>query len=259
MTFPFDSGFPQAPVGRGFLMGLLAGFAASSLIVGIVLGYAIGGGSIMKISGGTATTGTDSAPPAPPAVPTPPAKMPAAVTNRDHLRGKKDATITVIEYSDFECPFCKKHAPTVEQILSTYTDDVNFVYRHFPLSFHQNAQKLAEASECAAELGGNDAFWKFHDEIFTSNAPNAVQTTTERFAEVAGKIGVNAGKFQQCIDSGKFAQYIADQMQEGIDSGVQGTPGNFVINNDTKEVKDISGAVPFSTFQSTIDGLLGKK
>ncbi|NOS67417.1 MAG: DsbA family protein, partial [Candidatus Peribacteraceae bacterium] len=176
----------------------------------------------------------------------------------DHIRGNPKAKVTVIEYSDFECPFCKRHAPTMDQVLATYKNDVNIVYRHFPLSFHPNAQKLAEASECAAELGGNDGFWKYHDEVFNSTAPNAAQATPERFADIAKKIGVNEAKFKQCIDSGKFAQYITDQEQEGITAGVQGTPGNFVINNETKESRDISGAVPFSSFQSIIDTMLGK-
>lgn len=243
----------------GFVLGILGGAAVSCLLVGLVLGYSVAGGGLSSGGGGGGAVAVNPpAVPTPPAAPGAPAQPPAAISDRDHVRGNPKAKITVYEYSDFECPFCKRHAPTMDQVLAAYKDDVNIVYRHFPLSFHPNAQKLAEGSECAAELAGNDGFWKYHDEIFNSNAANAAQATPERFAEIAKKIGVNEAKFKTCIDSGKHAKYITDQEQEGISAGVQGTPGNFIVNNDTKETKEVSGAVPFSTFQSTIDGMLGK-
>ena len=257
MTPSFNAS--NTPSWFGFVLGIIGGAAVSCLMIGLVLGYAVAGGlGGIHLGGGNPVALN---PPDVPNVPTPPdapSKPPAAVTARDHVRGNAKAKVTIIEYSDFECPFCKRHAPTMAQVLSTYKDDVNIVYRHFPLSFHANAQKLAEGSECAAELGGNDVFWKFHDEVFDSSAPNAAQATPERFAEIAKKIGVNETKFKQCIDSGKHAKYIADQMQSGIDAGVQGTPGNFIVNNETDETKNISGAVPFSSFQSAIDAMLGK-
>ena len=257
MSPPFSAS-NNSPL-SGFILGLLGGAAASCLVIGLVLGYAVAGGlGGIRLGGGSAVGVNAPDAPTPPPAPSAPSAPPAAVTARDHVRGNSKAPVTIIEYSDFECPFCKRHAPTMEQVLETYKDDVNFVYRHFPLSFHPNAQKLAEASECAAELGGNDGFWKYHDEIFNSTEANASQATPERFAEVAKKIGVNEAKFKSCIDSGKYAKYIADQMQSGIDAGVQGTPGNFIINNKTDEVKEISGAVPFSSFQSAIDAVLGK-
>ncbi|MBI2635863.1 DsbA family protein [Candidatus Peregrinibacteria bacterium] len=239
----------------GFVLGLLGGAAVSCLLIGLVLGYSLAGGA--RGARGVAVEvnkPSDAAPPSQPA----PAKSVPPVTDDDHLRGDPNANITVVEYSDFECPFCKRHAPTMAQVLEAYKGKVNVVYRHFPLSFHQNAQKLAEASECAAELGGNDAFWEYHDEIFNSTAANAAKATPERFKDVAKKIGVNDSKFQKCIDSGKHAKKIADQMQGGIEAGVQGTPGNFIVNNDTEETKEVSGAVPFASFQSSIDAMLGK-
>lgn len=244
----------QNPTWTGFLVGLLGGFAVSSLLIGLLLGYSFSGG-LPSIDGSPTPPSVADVPdaPTPPAPPAPTGKGPAEVSKRDHVRGNPKAKITVIEYSDFECPFCKRHAPTMAEVLKLYKDDVNFVYRHFPLSFHQNAQKLAEGSECAAEIGGNDGFWKFHDAVFEGDAATM---SADKLPAIAKGLGMNEGKFKTCLDSGKHAKYVQDQMQEGIEAGVQGTPGNFVVNNTTKEWKDISGAVPVSSFQSIIDAML---
>lgn len=246
------------PAWLGFVLGLLGGAAVSCLLVGLVLGYSVAGGGFTLGTGGTTVAVNPPSEPPPPPPPGAPSKPPSAVTDRDHVRGNPKAKITVIEYSDFECPFCKRHAPTMAQVLDTYKEDVNIVYRHFPLSFHQNAQKEAEASECVAELAGNDAFWKFHDAIFERSSVGGTGFALDKLPALAKEVGANETKFKQCLDGDKYAKYVQDQMQEGITAGVQGTPGNFIINNDTKETKEISGAVPFSSFQSIIDTMLGK-
>ena len=253
-----DSSTPN-PTWTGFLIGLFGGVAVSSLLIGLVLGYSVSGSLGMPLRAPGDVAAVPSAPtlPAEPAAPA--GKGPAEVTKRDHVRGKADAKVTVVVYSDFECPFCKRFAPTTNEILTQYKDDVNVVFRHFPLSFHANAQKEAEGSECAAELGGNDAFWKFHDYIFEKTTANGTGFALDQLAVAATASGVDKTKFQKCLDSGKYAQYVKDQEQEGITAGVQGTPGSFVVNNETKDFKDISGAVPLSTFQATIDPMLGKK
>ncbi len=246
----------ENPSWTGFLVGLLAGLAVSTLFIGIVLGYSLSGGAGMPALGGQPVA---IQPPAPPAVPTPPApagKGPAEVTARDHVRGNAKAKVTVIEYSDFECPFCKRHAPTMAQLSTLYKDDINVVFRHFPLSFHQNAMKEAEASECVAELAGNDAFWKFHDAIFERGTAGGTGFALDKLPALAKELGADEAKFKSCLDSGKYTKYVQDQMQEGIEAGVQGTPGNFVVNNDTKAFENISGAVPVTSFQSIIDGML---
>lgn len=241
--------------GLGFVLGLLGGAALSCMLVGVAVGYSLAGG--MGRVGGGAVADVPAVPSAPD-VPAAPSAPPAKVTERDHVLGKKDAKITLIEYSDFECPFCKRHTPVVMEVYNKYKDDVNIVYRHFPLSFHANAQKEAEASECVAELGGNDAFWKFHDYIFEKTTSNGTGFALDQLPVAAKDAGVDAKKFQTCLDSGKFAKYVQDQMQEGITAGVQGTPGNFVIDNDTGEAKAISGAVPATTFTAAIDAILAK-
>ncbi len=261
MNSPFDStGSTQTPVWTGFLVGLLAGLAISSLLIGLVLGATLAGGLNGISAGGSPTVANQppAAPTTPPPAPNAPSRAPAPVTARDHVRGNPKANVTVIEYSDFECPFCKRHAPTMAQLSTLYKDDVNVVFRHFPLSFHQNAMKEAEASECVAELGGNDAFWKFHDAIFERTTAGGTGFALEKLGPLAKESGVNEAKFKQCLDSGKYTKYVQDQMQEGIDAGVQGTPGNFIVDNDTKESRSISGAVPVTAFQSAIDAILKK-
>jgi protein-disulfide isomerase len=240
------------PTWLGFVWGLLGGVAASCLVIGFVAGYSMGGGSLAT---GTVAQNPPAVPSVP-SVPDTPSKPVPEVTDEDHVRGNPNAKVTVIEYSDFECPFCKRNVDTMEQILEEYKDQVNIVYRHFPLGFHQNAQKEAEASECIADLGGNDAFWKFHDAIFERSTTNGTGFALDKLGPLAKELGVNQAKFQECLDSGKYASLVQGQMQSGADAGVQGTPGHFVINNETKDSKDISGAVPFSTFKTTIDEML---
>jgi protein-disulfide isomerase len=166
----------------------------------------------------------------------------------DHVYGPANAPITLIEYSDFECPYCKRHFETVNQIKAEYKDKVRIVFRHFPLDFHPNAQKAAEASECAADIGGNDAFWKMHDKIFT-----AQDITVTGLKRLAKEIGLNEGKFNECLDSGKMATKVLAQADEAATFGVQGTPANFINGQEVP-----GGARPFSDFKSAIDSMLAQ-
>lgn len=227
-------------------------FGVAMVLIGVVVGY-----SVAK-STGTPLTADVAAPPSVPTVDDPTIPEEPEVTNiqavdtaKEHIRGNKNATVSVIEYSDYECPFCARVHPTMKQIVETYGDKVNIVFRHFPLSFHPNAQKAAEATECATELGGNDAFWKLSDIIYERGADNT------KLTDYAKEIGLNETAFKTCLDSGKYVQKITDMMQTGTDAGVRGTPGNIVYNNETKVAKMVSGAQPFENFKAAIDELLG--
>ncbi|MBU2214234.1 DsbA family protein [Patescibacteria group bacterium] len=226
-------------------------FAISMGLVGVIVGYglALGTGGI-SLPGTTADVADKptAAQPTPP--PPPPAGEVTPPSDTDHIRGDADAVITIIEYSDFECPFCSRHAPTVDQLVEDYDGKVNLVFRHFPLGFHANAQKAAEATECAADQGGNDSFWGFHDALFEKGV------TPDSFADYATELGLDAGEFSDCLDSGEFEQKVKDDMAGGSKAGVRGTPGNVLYNNETKESQIVSGAQPLANFKSIIDGML---
>lgn len=178
------------------------------------------------------------------------------ITASDYVRGDlSKAKLVMVEYSDFECPFCKSFHSTIKSASSAYGTDVAWVYRHFPLSFHQNAQKEAEAAECVGELGGNKAFWDFSDKIYERTTSNGTGFALEKLGALAKEVGVNQAKFQSCLDSGKYAQKVQDAMAGGSAAGVDGTPGTILITKDGR-TDLITGAQPLATVKAQIDALL---
>lgn len=179
------------------------------------------------------------------------------VSNEDHTIGSKDAKVSIVEYSDLECPFCKSFHPTMQEILKTYGDKVNWTYRHYPLEFHQNAQKEAEASECVNELAGNEKMWEFIDTIFERTTSNGTGFALDKLGPLASELGVDQGTFQSCLDAGKFEKHVKDEMADGAKGGVDGTPATFIID-PRGEVKLISGAQPIEAFKTVIDQALSQ-
>ncbi len=176
---------------------------------------------------------------------------------RDHIYGNPDAKVSLIEYSDFECPFCKRFHPTAKRLVEIYDGKVNWVYRHFPLAFHNpGAQKQAEASECAAELGGNDAFWKYADLIYQRTRSNGKGFPLNRLVPLAKEIGLDERKFQACLDGGKMAARVGEDYTEGAQIGITGTPGNVLLNNETGAVALKPGALPLEVLKGEVDHLL---
>lgn len=175
--------------------------------------------------------------------------------DKDRVRGSLDAEVYLIEYSDLECPFCKQFHATAKQAVDEYKGKVTWVYRHFPLdTLHPKADKEAEATECAFELGGQDGFWKFVDKIFEVT-PSNNGLDLAKLPTYAGQVGLNQTSFKSCLDSGKYANLVEEHYQQGITAGVTGTPGNFIMNKKG-EVWVIPGAVPFETLKVTIDEAL---
>ncbi|MEK7160892.1 MAG: thioredoxin domain-containing protein, partial [Patescibacteria group bacterium] len=146
--------------------------------------------------------------------PQPAAKQTFNISKTDHIRGDVNSPVTLVEFSDFECPFCARHKPTLDKILEDYKGKVRLVYKHFPLSFHANSQKTAEAAECAAEQG---KFWEYHDKIFENQSAGL---NLEKFKQWANDIGLNSAKFNEWLNSGKFTQKIKDDAAEGAAKGV---------------------------------------
>ena len=180
-----------------------------------------------------------------PSVPNAPVDMKKLIDD-DTIKGDKDAPVTIVEFSDFECPFCARfYSQTLNQINEKYikTGKVKFVYRDFPLGFHPNAQKAAEATECADDQG---KFWEMHDKLFELGVKGGVSS----FKEFAVDLGLDATKFNDCLDSGKYVSEVKKDMADGSAAGISGTPG-FIING-----KLISGAQPFSVFEQIIEAEL---
>jgi protein-disulfide isomerase len=189
------------------------------------------------------------------AIPTPSIGEVIPVTAEDHIIGNLNAPVTIIEYSDFECPFCSRFHETMHQVMDEYGDQVAWVYRHFPLAFHANAQKEAEASECVAELGGNDIFWKYIDAIYERSAGNGSGFSLEQLQPLAVEVGVDGYVFQTCLDSDKYAQKVKDDFAAGQAAGVEGTPGNILITADGQQ-ELIPGAYPIDQLKPIIDKYL---
>jgi protein-disulfide isomerase len=155
-------------------------------------------------------------------------------------RGPNGAPIQIIEFSDFQCPYCQRANPTVQQVLNTYGDRVHFVYRHFPLPSHPNARPAAEASQCAAEQG---KFWPYHDKLFANPSRLAATDLKQHAAE----LGLDAAKFNACVDSRKYKAQVEEDAHAGEEAGVNGTPA-FFING-----RMLSGAQPYEAFKRLID------
>ncbi|PJE75845.1 disulfide bond formation protein DsbA [Candidatus Uhrbacteria bacterium CG10_big_fil_rev_8_21_14_0_10_48_11] len=175
----------------------------------------------------------------------------APVSSSDHILGDPKAPVVIVEYSDTECPFCKQFHTTLQQVYSQNNGEVAWVYRHFPLaSLHSKAPHEAEATECAAELGGNDGFWKYLDELFSRTTSN---NTLDESAlpEIASAAGLDVNAFNKCLSSGKYTQKVQDQYDEAIAAGGTGTPYSVIIANGQKT--PVNGAVPISQLQSIID------
>lgn len=178
------------------------------------------------------------------------------VSDKDHLLGSRGAKVIVVEYSDLECPFCKVFHNTMRQIMDTYDDNqVAWVYRHFPIAqLHSKASKEAEASECAAEQGGNTAFWNFVNKVFeTTNSNNSLDSS--QLPQIAASVGLDVTAFNTCLSSGRYTKKIADDVIAAGKAGAQGTPYSVVIGKNGQQVI-INGAEPFETVKAKIDSLL---
>ena len=232
-----------------FFTGLFLGIALTS-----VIGLAFAFGSLMN--GGfqaSAANGPSAYAPTQPAGQqqvAAPVKPVAAIDPKvDHVKGPANAKVTLIEYSDLQCPYCSRHEPTIAQIMAAYPKDVKLVYRHFPLSqIHPQAQKAAEATECAAKLGGDDAFWKAKDFLFANQATLG----SELYKTMATNLKLNVANFTSCLDSGEMAARVARDYASGNDAGVGGTPATFVNG------AFLEGAQPFEVFKAEIDAALKK-
>src|SRR5207253_10991723 len=160
-------------------------------------------------------------------------------------RGGKNATVTIIEFSDYQCPFCKKAEDVVDQGMKNYGDKVKLVYRNYPLPFHPNARPASEAAACANAQG---KFWEYHSKLFHGDG-----LEPEKLKTYADQVGLDRKKFDECLDKKPFKTEIDKDMKDGEKAGVTGTPA-FFING-----RMLSGAQPFEKFKEVIDDELASK
>ncbi len=168
-----------------------------------------------------------------------------AVDAHDPVRGAASAPITIVEYSDYQCPFCARINPTLDKLRATYGDKVRVVFKDFPLPNHGDAPKAAEAAHCAGEQG---KYWEMHDRLFANQQGLGVPALKEH----ASGLKLDAAAFTQCLDSGKFAARVADSLKLGNDLGVQSTPTLYVNG------RPVIGAQPFEYFKAVIDEELAR-
>lgn len=256
MTFSISL-TPWKIFGGGLVIGVLLMSAPTTYFA--VRAQGSEGGAVAVNTGNTVPSPTPSPSPDPSQ---PPANGAAPgtvkpVSKGEYIQGNKNAKVTLIEYSDLECPFSKRFHDTAVQAYNEYKDKVKFVYRHFPLSFHANAAKEAEAAECAGSIGGEKKFFEYVDTIYKKTTSGGTGIALDQLVPLAKEIGVNEGKFKACLDSGKFAQKVQADLSEGQTAGVDGTPGSIVLGKNGKNVM-ISGAVPYSEVKAGIDKILSE-
>jgi protein-disulfide isomerase len=161
-------------------------------------------------------------------------------------KGSTGAPIEMIEFSDFQCPFCLRANATVDQVLKTYGDKIHFVYRHYPLPNHPNARPAAEASACAAEQG---QFWPYHDRLFEQQS----KLSDSDLKTHAAALGLDTARFNACFDAHKYKSRVDGDVKDGEEAGVTGTPAFFVNG------RLLSGAQPFEAFRRLIEDELSQK
>lgn len=208
----------------------------------------------IEAAGSRITVAANQAAPGAPAAVNPQAEGPVNVASRNDapVLGKNSAKVMVMEFSDFQCPFCQRFfTDAYKQIKAKYIDTgkAKFVFRHFPLPGHQNAQKAAEAAECANRQG---KFEKYHDTLFTKGQADGTGLDVPSLKTYAKELGLDTGKFNACLDTGETAEIVKKDLSDGAAAGVSGTPTVFVNG------KKIVGAQPFAVFEAAIEAELKK-
>jgi len=188
----------------------------------------------------------------------------AVDAKNDFIYGKPDAIVSIIEYSDFECPYCKQFSGIPIEVVDAMPNQVNLVWRNFPLSFHDPmATQEAAAGICAAQQGGNAAFWKYAEGIFETTRSNGQGMPAEKgmdaLVELAKKQGLNVEKFNACIQSEAVKKQIAADLEDGVKAGINGTPGIILVNHQTGAFNVLAGAVPVDALKDSVKQLINMK
>ncbi len=180
------------------------------------------------------------------------------VDSSDYILGNPNAPIMIVEYSDYDCPFCKEFHTTMTQIMNEYgiTGKVAWVYRQLPLvELHPNSARISEAALCVGEIAGNDAFWKFSNFIFNERGINEL-TNISRLPEYARLSGAEMSAFDSCVKSGRHQKTVEDSLRDGFSAGIEGTPHSFVLIGNQQA--PVEGAQPYPVMKGIVENLLGQ-
>lgn len=239
-----SSFFNQFSPKAAFLFGLVLAIAVMSM-VGFAVSLWI---SDEEGTTKTAKTETNSAPNT-----NAPAQLSyRPVDKNDHIRGSEKAPVTLIEYSDLECPFCKRVHPTLQQLMKEYDGKVRWVYRHLPLTtLHSKAIKEALAAECAGE---QNAFWEYIDMVY-ERTPSNNGLDDLKLTEFASELKLDTDAFVKCKSEERYSDRVLGDMNDAQQAGAQGTPYSLIIDK-AGNVTPISGALPYSEFKKAIDDAL---
>ncbi|MBU0732292.1 thioredoxin domain-containing protein [Patescibacteria group bacterium] len=169
------------------------------------------------------------------------------ITEADYIYGNPDASVTFVEFSDFQCPFCSKFHPTMKTFAEANQDNIRWIFKHFPLKSHPQAQPAAVAVECA---GAQGKFFEYNAGLFE----NQSSLSEEFYTQLAGDLGLNTVEFDICLSAGEHDNKISADYNMALEAGVTGTPNTIVFNKDG-EVQMISGAVDEAYLQSVLDDL----
>lgn len=180
-----------------------------------------------------------------------------SITNNDYIEGNPQAKVTLVEYSDFECPQCQYFHPTINKLLSYYGNKIRLVSRRYPLPQNQNAEKEAEAALCVGKLGGNKTFWQFSEKIFDKITPTEGGTGLSLLLlpTFAKEIGINQKDFQNCVNSGEMANRVQAEQTDGEKGGVHQLPGTFIIDSKGHMIL-LAGNQSFEVMKTVIDQAL---
>jgi len=179
----------------------------------------------------------------------------------DHILGNSKARVLIVEYSDTECPYCKVFHATVNSIMQDYGKDgkVAWVYRHYPIAeLHSKSPKEAEATECAAQLGGSSKFWEYINKVYETT-PSNNNLDPKELTNIATGVGLSSVAFNTCLDSGEFGPRVNADVQNAQEIGISGTPYSVVIDTKTNQYYPIEGAYPYSQVKSVIDLILNSQ
>lgn len=199
------------------------------------------------------------------------------VSRDDYIKGNRDAKVKIVEYSDLECPFCKRFHGTVEEVQDRFGEDnVAWVFRHFPLdALHKKARAEANAVTCAGDLGGNDIFWEYLDLVFDTTTSND-GLDLSLLPTMAAEVGLDVDKFNTCLENSSFADAVETDYQNARDAGGSGTPFPVIVVETRKKINlaeiipaqilhsvssdgksaALRGAIPFDTLEPIIEEIL---